>query len=217
MSKKVISFSVWGDNLDYTVGAVKNMQLAKIIYPGWETWFYVHNQVDENIIKTLSDDDNSKVFLIEDKEINHDAAFWRFNVLSANDVSVFISRDTDSRLNQKEYFAVEEWLSSEKQFHCMRDHQYHQYPPVLAGMCGFKLDGVVNPRWILNTLNLYKNKQYGGDQNALHIIYKNFTNLFLEHDDRGSFNSKPFPRACDFSFGSFIGQRITYDDREGRV
>lgn len=215
--KKIISFSVWGNNKDYTVGAVRNMELAKDIYPGWQTWFYIHNQVDKEIINTLSRDTNSKVFIMEDSNVTHDAAIWRFSPLSDAEVSVFISRDTDSRLNKKEYFAVEEWMKSDKQFHCMRDHVNHQYPPVLAGMCGFKLDGIINPRWILNMLNAHKNQKYGGDQNGLHTLYRNFSNLFLEHDDNKFFNGKPFPRQCEFSYGSFIGQRITYNNQEGTL
>ena len=33
--KKVISFSLWGDNPKYTIGAIKNAELIDTIYPGW--------------------------------------------------------------------------------------------------------------------------------------------------------------------------------------
>ncbi len=32
---KVISFSLWGDNPKYTIGAIKNAELSKTIYPDW--------------------------------------------------------------------------------------------------------------------------------------------------------------------------------------
>jgi len=33
--KKIISFSLWGDNPVYTQGAIRNAELAKEIYPDW--------------------------------------------------------------------------------------------------------------------------------------------------------------------------------------
>ena len=39
---KVISFSLWGDNPTYTQGGIINAELAKIYYPDFECWFYIH-------------------------------------------------------------------------------------------------------------------------------------------------------------------------------
>ena len=32
---KVIAFSLWGDNPKYTLGALQNLSLAKLVYPDW--------------------------------------------------------------------------------------------------------------------------------------------------------------------------------------
>lgn len=40
MIKKIIAFSLWGDNPKYTVGAIKNAKLTSEIYPGWISRFY---------------------------------------------------------------------------------------------------------------------------------------------------------------------------------
>ena len=37
--KKIIAFSLWGDQPKYTVGAIKNADLAKEIYPDWTCRF----------------------------------------------------------------------------------------------------------------------------------------------------------------------------------
>ena len=52
--KKVISFSLWGTTPMYTVGAVKNAELAPKIYPGWICRFYVSNDVPPPILDELS-------------------------------------------------------------------------------------------------------------------------------------------------------------------
>ena len=36
-----------------------------------------------------------------------------------------MSRDLDSRINEREVEAVEEWLSSDQPVHAMRDHPQH--------------------------------------------------------------------------------------------
>ena len=36
-----------------------------------------------------------------------------------------LSRDCDSRLNKREKLAVDELLKSDKNFHIMRDHPWH--------------------------------------------------------------------------------------------
>ena len=62
--KKVITFGLWGDNKTYTIGAIKNAELAKIYYPEFECWFYIHNEtVPKDIIINLSKLENVKIIL----------------------------------------------------------------------------------------------------------------------------------------------------------
>ena len=58
---KIISFSLWGRDPKYTVGAIKNAELAKEIYPGWICRFYCANDVPNPIIFQLEDMDNVEV------------------------------------------------------------------------------------------------------------------------------------------------------------
>ena len=52
--KKVLSFSLWGDNPTYNIGAIKNAELAKEFYTDFECWFYIHQEsVPEETIKKL--------------------------------------------------------------------------------------------------------------------------------------------------------------------
>ena len=59
---KVISFSLWGDKSQYTIGSIKNAKLAITLYPDFECWFYIHKEsVPENIINELSKISNVKI------------------------------------------------------------------------------------------------------------------------------------------------------------
>ena len=53
---------------------------------------------------------------------------WRFLPAGDTFVDVMGSRDLDSPLGQRELDAVNEWLSSSKSWHAMRDHPYHAVP-----------------------------------------------------------------------------------------
>lgn len=206
--RKVISFSVWGTNPDYLVGAVKNAEIASEVYPGWETWFYVEEGTNINL-----EDKASKVIYYS-SEPGTDGAFQRFRPMEDDSVDIFISRDTDSRLSDREYQAVQEWLASDKQFHCMRDHQAHVWP-VMAGMWGARREGIVNLKFMCKSMSKHKKGNYFDDQKALALYYNMMSGLFIEHDDMKRFNGIKFPNHKPVVYGSFIGQRITCNDEEG--
>lgn len=208
--RKVISFSVWGTERDYLIGAEKNAKIAPKVYPGWETWFYV-----EQGTKVELEDKADKVIYYE-PEPGSDGMFQRFRPMQDSTVDVFISRDCDSRLSDREYQAVQEWLQGEKQFHAMRDHQAHAIP-VLGGMWGAKRNGLINLDFVFNGLCSHKNSHYFDDQRGLASYYNMLSGLFLEHDDALRFNGKSFPKHKPMVYGSFVGERITWEDKEGRV
>ena len=134
--KRVIAFSLWGSDPKYTVGAIKNADLARDIYPEWICRFYVGKSTPDDIIDSLVQKKNTEVFIMNEGG-DWTGMFWRFYPASDFDVMIMISRDTDSRLNRREKAAVDEWLESDKGFHIMRDHPFHAFP-VLGGMWGAK-------------------------------------------------------------------------------
>jgi len=127
--KKIISYSLWGNNPKYTIGAIKNASLAEIFYPGWVCRFYCSSNVDSNIIKRL--EKTSEVI------VSNDPPDWtfttkRFLPMSEIGVERIIFRDTDSRITQREVDAVNEWIKEDTSLHIMKDHPYHGGFPILA-------------------------------------------------------------------------------------
>ncbi len=51
-------------------------------------------------------------------------------------VDTFMSRDSDSAIISREEDSVREWLASNKTFHIMRDHPYHDVF-FLGGECQY--------------------------------------------------------------------------------
>jgi len=182
--KKIISFSLWGDNPKYTVGAIKNAELIDTIYPGWIGRFYCGKSVPIDIIEILKTYTNVEVIEMGENG-DWSGMFWRF--YACEDSDVMISRDTDSRLNLREKNAVDEWLNSDKDFHIMRDHPYHN-ALILGGMWGVK-NGILK-----NIVDLIKNYNKGDfwqvDQNFLsEQIYPIVVNSSFVHDSCHKINS----------------------------
>jgi len=208
--RKVISFSVWGNNPDYIIGAEENAKIASEVYPGWETWFYVETGTKVNLQGIATR------VIYYSPEPGSDGMFQRFRPMQDPSVDVFVSRDCDSRLSDREYQAVRQWESSNKQFHSMRDHKAHGIP-VLGGMWGAKRDHLINIDFMYKQLCNSKQGNYFDDQKGLYSFYNMFPGLFLEHDDSRRFNGMNFPQHKPIIYGTFVGERITWDGKPGRV
>tara|TARA_A100000164_G_C21861633_1_gene750395 strand:- start:487 stop:1167 length:681 start_codon:yes stop_codon:yes gene_type:complete len=197
--KKVISFSLWGDDPKYTIGAIKNAELAKTVYPGWVPRFYcAKNSVPENIINRLKELNSEIIF--KDSKGDWTSTVWRFEAIADLDVDIMISRDTDSRLSYREKLAVDKWLESDKMFHIMRDHPAHAIE-ILAGMWGVKSPMLRNINSLIGQYRKEKFKQF--DQTFLRkIIYPMVKNYSYVNDE--FFEKKPFPEKR--SGLEFVGQ-----------
>ena len=205
---KIIAFSLWGDNPKYTIGAIRNAEIAKEIFPDWHCHFYVGNDVTEEIKKSLLNLDS---LIIEMGVSGWNALFWRF--FSADGENVMISRDTDSRLGLRERAAIDEWLKSDKDFHIMRDHKYHA-TEILGGMWGAR-NGVL--KGITELIEDYDtgdfDDKYQVDQNFLReIIYPMVKDNAVVHDE--FFEKQPFPIGAPPRTDScFVGQVYDQNDQ----
>ena len=205
--KKVISFSLWGNNLKYTIGAVKNAELALKIYPDWVCRYYVGKTTPVDIIEKLILFENTEIKIMNDSG-NWSGMFWRFYAAVDPEVDVMISRDTDSRLSEREKAAVDDWMNSGKGFHIMRDHPYHR-TEILGGMFGIKKNTINNLYDLLENYN--KGDFWQADQNFLREkVYPLIYNNSKVHDP--FFENKPFP--TNRKNYEFIGE--VYDENDCR-
>jgi hypothetical protein len=161
--KKVICYSLWGNHEFYNYGALENALLAREIYPDWVCRYYYLNNCDERIIRELKKLENVELVEMYGTSSNGNM-FWRFEPAFMEDDIIFISRDTDSRLNIREKLAVDEWLKSDKDFHIMRDHPLHG-TEILGGMWGCR-NNILKPYRDIY-INFIRNNQYGLDQEFL--------------------------------------------------
>lgn len=206
---KLVSFSLWGNNPKYCVGAVRNAELIKDIYPNWVARFYIHKDVNKNYIDQINNL-GAQVKIIEENS-DWKAMMWRYLPAKDKDVELFISRDCDSRINNREKAAVDQWLSSDKNFHIMRDHPYHGFS-ILGGMFGAKNNGFE----ILNNSIAEFNFQnrYGTDYIFFNnILFPKIKDDSLIHDE--FFDKKPFPTIR--LNNQFVGAIFDENDNQDEV
>ena len=207
---KVLSYSLYGSDDLYCIGAIKNAQQAGIYYPGWMVYFWHDKTVPDHILSQLKNMPNVKLIDVIDSTVP--GRYWRFNLFNDKDVEIFCVRDTDSRISQREIDAVNEWLLSDKIMHVMRDHPNHNYL-VMAGMWGFKNKIKINfQQKIENWLFSRQAHDKIDDTLFLYQIYNDVSPNIIVHDDwkRCKF-SKNFPQKRTNQ--RFIGEIMKINDQ----
>jgi hypothetical protein len=133
---KIISISVWGIDPRYCLGAIKNAQIAEQLLPDWTCRIFVDRTVPIKYINKLHDMENVEIAEVDSEGVF--GAFWRFYSMFESENNITISRDSDSRISPREVKCINEWLTSDKKFSIIRDHERHYDWPILAGMWGMK-------------------------------------------------------------------------------
>lgn len=207
-----ISFSLWGNKPLYTIGAIRNAELVKDIYPDWQMVVYYDDEVPTTIIEQLKSLDVELVKMI-DQHIH--PLFWRFFVLDRADCDRAIFRDTDSRVSVREKMAVDEWVAEDSVLHIMRDHPFHEIPyganklGILGGMWGMKGSTLNITAQIEKFVATAADQQYGIDQAFLESVYEDFYDNKTVHDE--FFEGKKFPiKRKNYRF---IGERIDENEQ----
>lgn len=210
---KVISFSLWGNDPKYCVGAIRNAELAASIYPDWVCRFYIAKDVPIETQGKLANLDNVDLYDMPLEYNGWKGMFSRFLPGIESEIDIMISRDCDSRLSLRERAAVYEWEKSDKGFHTMHDHPYHTVP-ILGGMWGMKRGAV---RQFYDLMAAWEvEDRWQTDQDFLtEKIWPLVQYDHLNHDSffRHIWGGWPFPTSRNND--EFVGQ--VFDENENTV
>lgn len=198
----IISYSLWGDSPKYWNGAYKNIEINNVMLPDFISRFYVDKTCNPKLIEEIKKYEKTQVIMVDSDSSWH-GMFWRFYAAIDPEVDVFLSRDTDSRIGNRELSALDEWLKSDKDFHIMRDHPHHTVP-ILGGMWGCRNGILSNMKYLIDNwknhtsdIGKWKEVFEAGDQNFLaEVVYPLVINDSFEHSDfniRFGGEIRPFP------------------------
>lgn len=203
---RVISFSLWGREPKYLIGAIRNAELSAHIYPGWRCRFACGASVPEDALARLTSFPHVEV-VRRPEPGDWRGLFWRFLAAADPGVDAVVFRDADSRVNLRERAAVDAWLASGRAVHVMRDHPRHGVP-MLGGMWGTR--GGVLPDIARLVAGEARGDYWQVDQEFLAaVIAPRTRDSWLEHDEY--FARRPFPTARHGR--RFVGQPFDADDR----
>ena len=210
---KVIAFSVFGDNPRYAVNIVLNAEQALKFYPGWEVRVFYDSTLPAKVVDRLKTFSNVNLIDMENGytyefiSCQHSSkVFWRFLAYDDKNVDVVIFRDCDSYLTKREADAVEQWLSTNRPIHLMREVQPGHRSKIMAGMWGIRR--TKKCKSIMERFIDQAGKRYHNDQGYLNnCIYPLFNpSDRVVNDVDNAFNDKthdwPSPRIND----EFVGK-----------
>ena len=180
-NKKVFSYCVYGTNKKYCLGMVRNIEQISEIYPDFEVWIYIGNNVPVDYIKKYESYKNVKL-------IKHDFTgdilrTYRFFCIDNKYVNVMLSRDADSRFGERDKWCINNFLESKYKIFTIRDHYHHDWP-IMAGQWGIKkIDGLsIEKSYRLHTDSCSDVNAWYGDQIfATEYIYKPYINVFVSY------------------------------------
>jgi hypothetical protein len=213
---KLISMSVFGDDVRYPGGAVENADLVRHVYPGWRLRVYV--EAEHPVIPLLLERE-VEVVEVEVTTGNVEIRYWhamtRFNAAADPAAECILFRDADSRLNVREAAAVAEWLETGRALHVMRDHQYHD-APMLAGMWGVRGGCLADIRAWIAPWRARAGERCVDQWFLATVVYPAFPEAERwEHSTCDTFPGRPYPPHPPYE--GFVGQIIAASDATTRL
>jgi hypothetical protein len=189
MGRRVVSFSLWGDEHRHVGGILVNAKMIPQFYPDWEMWVYTGTGIPDETMRQLRSFDVRLIEMPDDRGF-----FWRFYPASLPDVEFVVSRDADSRPSALERRMVDEWLDSGLDAHAMHCHPCHT-AIFMGGMCGFRSRAVLDMKDLIEEWLRHRPPIRVSDQVFLEeVIYPRVRKSLLIH---ATADCPPGMRGCD--------------------
>ena len=197
--KKVISFCIYGNLIKYTIGLIKNIEIINSKYPEWEIYIYYFN-IPDNIFNILKKQKNCSCFPCKHRGYNWEGMFWRFYPIEY-DIDIMLSRDTDSRITEREMVLVNQWIDSDKTFHIIRDHRGHRVE-ILGGTWGCKV------KQFQERYNIKKIDDY------INIYYKRFKKKIKKNPDQYFLKENIYPLIKNDNMSHISLEYVRYSEKD---
>ena len=179
--RQAIAFSLYGSDLRYSVGAIKNAIIAQqILDEEYDLIFFVGQSVPSWVVSTLRLFSNVQIIQTDAPE-DHTAKLWRFLACEL-DYDFVAFRDADARLSLRELHAHEEFLESGLDAHIMKDHPIGHNYPINAGMFTVRSALFKDIRALMESADI--SSYYTQDQDFLrNLIYPRIQFSCFIHDE----------------------------------
>ena len=205
----IIAFSLFGHDSKYCEPAILNVQEQPNIYPHWVCRFYVDDSVPASVIDRLRKG-GAQIVQVQGHATQWPGPMWRFLALDNPQAHRILFRDADSVISRREAHAVEQWLTSGKRFHMMRDNSACT-ELMLAGQWGVVAGSLPPLQQLMERfMSAPLESRHFADQYFLRqYVWPYARASLMQHDSVfGFMNAVPFPdgdRPENFSVGEAEG------------
>ena len=171
----IFSFCLYGTDLKYYLGLQENLRLINTHYLDYYIYIYIgKTRLDDYVSEFITKYNN--VVIVETFKDGAVNTIYRYKPLTFNNVKNVIIRDTDSEVNERDRYCINDFIeSNDLDFICqfIRDHFWHK-SRIMAG------------------LSLFKNVN-----DIFNIIKDEFTKLFVEIENLYSENIDSYKYGID--------------------
>ena len=208
---KVFSYCLYGNDLKYLLGMCVNIEIIRNTFPDWLVFIY-YRDLPAAFFAKISKYSNVRMFNAKYEGAN--IMFDRFTAIDDPAVSIMFVRDADSRIHERDRWAINEFIKSGLGAHIIRDHPHHKFH-MLGGLWGLK-QGVLKFK-IQDSFAKYeianKQPQWGRDQEYLKdIIYPVIKGNVLIHGSIKAEEKEVLTTIQDNpKDGNFCGQVVFFD------
>jgi tetratricopeptide (TPR) repeat protein len=202
--KRIISFSLFGNDTAYWSGAIENAILIDHIFSGWTGRFYCDKSIPKYVLEELLKRGAEVIIMPEQGGLG--GTFWRFFAANDKSIDYFIVRDADARLNSQDRVAVDEWIKSGKPFHIMRDYPGHA-ELIMGGLWGGKAGLLPNLADVINKFYPVKNKKFVDQIFLAEFVWPLIRDKSLVHDEffQYGLGAKRFSQTGKMIFPHHVG------------
>lgn len=215
----VFSFCIYGNQLKYTEGLIRNLQQIQTYYPQFETWITVGSDTPKDYIEKYKSFPNTK--LIISSETGGRLMAYRFFPIDDPQVDLMIIRDADSRFTRRDNWCIYKFLESSYSIFTIRDHMWHE-KEMMGGQWGMRKISGLNLQEKYNEFKqTYKSLDaYSSDQDFIReYIYKPYKSILIVFTSIYRFEGENCQtielyrdHACDFC-GNVVLFRKNYMDQ----
>lgn len=190
----IFSFCIYGYGLKYYLGLIENIIVINKYYPEAHIHIYIGKNHDSEFIDNMKSNNYKNTVYIETGIEGAINTYYRYKSLvtyegegGSCENNVFISRDSDSCINDRDMWCINDFLDEQYEkyyFQVIRDHYWHK-SKLLAGLTCFVDDG--SDRFIAVRNEFKKN---------FDIIETNITNNINNYNygcDEEILNNKIYP------------------------
>lgn len=218
--KNIFSYCLYGNQKKYCLGMLKNIQQIEELFPNFEIYIHLGNDVPNHYVEEYIKYD--KVKLIKYDCTGIILMTYRFFSYDDIDVDMMLLRDADSRFTERDVWIINDFVKSNDNIFTIRDHPYHT-AKIMGGQSGFRnidinFKDIFENEW----KNTNGNAVYWYDQKFLDFaVYKRFIDNFIVYTNNNKliYNKEKWkkilvPRQNDFDF---CGNVVLFDKNDNET